>query len=109
MQAAQALPRPAAERPTKQFACRLRSDDKPISLSWRDECGPRPTVPPSTVEKYLKTACPRSALLCGGSTGRAYIFSADPAELGQPRQGKHATGAPVRLSLSRRFRRALTR
>ena len=40
VQAAQALPRPTAERPTKQFACRLRSDDKPISLSWRDECGP---------------------------------------------------------------------
>ena len=68
VQAAQALPRPAAERPAKQYACRLSADDKPTSLAWRD-----------------------STLLCGGSTGRAYLFHADPAELAQPRQGKHAT------------------
>lgn len=36
VQAAQALPRPTSERPMKQYACRLSSDDKPLSLAWRD-------------------------------------------------------------------------
>ena len=87
VQVAQSLPRPDSERPTTQYACRLRGYDAPTALSWRNECASSPAAHLSPHSDHY----PRSLLLCGG-TGRAYLFKADPAELAKPRQGKHAIG-----------------
>ena len=44
VQVAQSLPRPDSERPTTQYACRLRGYDAPTALSWRNECASSPAA-----------------------------------------------------------------
>lgn len=110
IQVAQVSPRPSSEAPLEQLVCRLEdlTNDAPVCLAWRGRYVYAPSRAHSTAATTVSpfgfaifcgwaahSSCglPRCrSLVCGASSGSAYVFDTDVSALAKRRHRKHATG-----------------